>query len=425
MVFLELDCDLHLHGVYSGGVSKYMSIPTLAEQAQLKGLDLMATGDILNGEWLKECKSSLYKEKGCFLEKETGKAFVLQTEVNDINRVHHIIFLPDFSAVNELRDSLKKFGKLDGMGFGRPTLKANAETLAKKVIDCGGLIGPAHAFTPYFSVFSHFDSLEGCYKSVFEEIDFLELGLSADSYFADLIEENHKVHFLSCSDSHSPWPHRIGREFTRIKMKKPCFSELKKAFKKRERGIFLLNAGLDPREGKYHCTACNKCFQKYSLEHAKQLQWKCSKCSGSIKKGVRDRILELAKFKEEFHPSFRPDYLHIIPLAEIIRIALDLKSVKAVKVQGLWKSFVECIGSEISVLVDAPVVELMDVNKEIAQKIESFRKGYVHYIGGGGGNYGTPIICNSREEFEKRGIELRDSLNCNAPFNPQKTLKDY
>ncbi|MEM0359939.1 MAG: TIGR00375 family protein [Candidatus Diapherotrites archaeon] len=422
---MQTDCDLHLHGYYSGGVSKNMTIQALGMQAKLKGLQLMATGDILNKEWLQQAKASLFEENHCFLEKESRTAFLLQTEINDSNRVHHLVFLPDFNAVEKLRSMLQKFGKLDGLGFGRPTLKASAETIAEKVKEAGGLIGPAHAFTPYFSVYSHFNSIADCYKSMAGEIDFIELGLSADSYFADLIEENHKFHFLCCSDSHSPWPHRIGREFTRIEMKTPSFEGLKKALKEKKTGVFLLNVGLDPREGKYHCTACTQCFQKYSIESAKKMKWKCPRCNGTIKKGVRDRIMELAKFSEEIHPEFRPQYMHSIPLAEIISIATGIEKPESQKVQALWLKFIQCFGSEIRALVDAPIVELMEINEEIAKKIESFRKGLVHYIGGGGGNYGKPVICDSMEEFEKKRIELKDFLDCNTSFKGQKTLGEF
>ena len=99
---MQTDCDLHFHGYFSGGVSKNMMIQTLGSQAKLKGLHLMATGDILNKDWLQQAKAVLFEENGCFLEKESRTAFVLQTEVNDSDRVHHIVFLPDFNAVDTL-----------------------------------------------------------------------------------------------------------------------------------------------------------------------------------------------------------------------------------------------------------------------------------------------------------------------------------
>lgn len=47
------------------------------------------------------------------------------------------------------------------------------------------------------------------------------------------------------------------------------------------------------------------------LEEAKAFRWKCPKCGGRIKKGVRDRILELADTTER--PKDRPPYLHLAP----------------------------------------------------------------------------------------------------------------
>ncbi len=50
--------------------------------------------------------------------------------------------------------------------------------------------------------------------------DFLELGLSADSDMADTIEELENIPFLTNSDAHSPWPHRLGREFNELEIAK-------------------------------------------------------------------------------------------------------------------------------------------------------------------------------------------------------------
>ncbi len=421
----EFDCDLHLHGLYSGGVSKSMEIPVIGEQAKLKGLHLMASADILCKQWIEHAKKTLIEENGVFLEKESRTPFILGGEINDSSKVHHIFFLPDFNAVEELQKKLQQFGKLDGMGFGRPTLKLNAEQLAEKVHEAGGIIGPAHAFTPYYSVYAHFNSVKECYGSQGNRIKFIELGLSADSYFADLIEENHSFEFFTFSDAHSPWPHRIGREFTRIKMKKPSFEELVKALeRKNERGT-TLNVGLNPREGKYHCTACNSCYEKYSPQDAQRLKWRCPKCHGTIKKGVRHRILELASFTEEIHPEQRPQYLHIIPLAEIIKISLGVENINSQKVQSLWREFIDCFESEIKALIDEPVVELAEVNEEVTKKIESFRLGRVLYKSGGGGQYGQPVICDSMEEMERKKIELKEFLECNSSFKGQRTLNEF
>ncbi len=422
----EYNCDLHFHGPYAGGVSKNMTVPVIAEQAKLKGLQVVSTSDILHKKWFEHVKREIVEEgNGIFRHRNFGTYFIVGTEVSCQDNVHHLIYLPDFARAEELREKLRKFGDLDGIMSGRPRLKLNAEALAALVCDSNGIIGPSHAFTPYFGVYAHFDSVQKAYGELGKNVHFIELGLSADSYWADLIEENHRYSFLTCSDSHSPWPHRIGREFTRMKMEKPDFGNLKKALFEKEEKKITLNAGLNPKEGKYHCTACSSCFTKFSMEQAGQLKWRCLKCKSAIKRGVRDRIKMLANFSGEKHPSFRPKYLHLLPLAEIIQAAVGVNNVNTQKVQAAWRDFVDKFGNEIKILVDVPEEELREFNAEIGKKIIAFRKGWVHYIPGGGGNYGKPIICDSAEEFERKAIELKDELAGKSDLAGQKTLGEF
>lgn len=421
----EYNVDLHFHGPWAGGVSKNMLLPVIAEQARLKGLDVVSTADITHGKWLEHVKAELVEEEnGVYAHKEFGTRFIVGTEVCCNRRVHHLIYLPDLSTAETLRLKLLGKGNLDCGICGRPSLRLSPEELAGMVLDLGGLIGPAHAYTPYFSVYAHFDSIRAAYGQHGKDILFQELGLSADSYFADLIDENHQYAFLTCSDAHSPWPHRIGREFTRMKMEKPCFKDLHKALADREEGLITLNAGLDPREGKYHLTACNLCYKKYSIEAAQKFNWHCP-CGGAVKKGVRDRIQELATFAEEVHPRHRPPYLHLLPLAEIIQSAVGAENPMTQKVQEPWLRFIERFGNEIKVLVDVPIVELQEVDEGIAAKIEAFRAGRVLYIPGGGGQYGKPIVCTTEEDFERKKTELKDALEGKGDMDRQKTLLDY
>ncbi|MCD6434261.1 MAG: TIGR00375 family protein [Candidatus Diapherotrites archaeon] len=421
---MEFNADLHLHGLYSGGVSKKMLPSVIAEQARLKGLHIVSSSDCLHKEWRKLLRKELIEESnGVFKHRGFETYFIIGTEVEDNARVHHLIFFPDLSRAAEFREKFKTKADFDCFGCGRPRINASPKEIAEAAIDLNALIGPAHAFTPYFSMYAHFNSFEEAYGELKKDISFMELGLSADSYFADLIAENHNYVFITASDAHSPWPLRIGREFTRFELKEPSFKELKKVMEKK-RDKVVLNVGLDPREGKYHCTACNKCFAKYSLREAKALNWKCMECGGTIKKGVRDRILELADFDEEVHPEFRPKYLHLVPLAEIISLAINVEP-NTLKVQNIWNSFVEQFGSEINALIDASYEELKEVHEETAELINAFRNGFVLYIPGGGGNYGKPIICKTKEEFETKKIELGKKLECNSQSTKQKNLSEF
>ena len=134
MPLKEIDADLHLHGCFAGGVSKSMLVPIIAEQARLKGLQLLSTGDATHGKWLNHLEQNLSREKKCFVFKEFDVKFVLGGEINDENRVHHIYFLPNFDSAYELRNALQKYGKLDGIMMGRPDLRLNGEKLVE-IID--------------------------------------------------------------------------------------------------------------------------------------------------------------------------------------------------------------------------------------------------------------------------------------------------
>ncbi len=422
----EYNCDLHLHGLYAGGVSKNMFIPTLAEQAKLKGLHVLATADMLHREWTKHVKESITEEgNGVYSDKKGNANFIIGTEVEDTKRVHHLIYFPDIASAETLKQKLSGKAVFDCVMCGRPKIRVNAEEIAEKVEEAGGIMGPAHSFTPYTGIYAHYDSLKDAYGKMHDKILFLELGLSADTDIADLMEENHSYSFVCFSDAHSPWPNRLGREFTRIKMKQPCFKELKKALEKKDEKLITMNVGLNPKEGKYHLTACASCFQKFTVENAEKLKWKCTNCRGEIKKGVKDRITQLASLKETKHPEFRPPYLHFVPLAEIIQSALKVENVNSLKVQEKWKQFVDAFGTEIRTLIDVPTSELKELDQNIGEKIEAFRNDWVVYIPGGGGNYGKPIICSTEKEFKKKQEEIENELKKEMTSHAQKKLDEF
>jgi PHP family Zn ribbon phosphoesterase len=50
---MQVNADLHIHGRYSIGVSKYMTPENLALGSKRKGIQLLGTGDCLHEDWLK------------------------------------------------------------------------------------------------------------------------------------------------------------------------------------------------------------------------------------------------------------------------------------------------------------------------------------------------------------------------------------
>ena len=403
-----INADLHIHSRFSGATSSSMTIKRLAESAPKKGIDVLATGDCLHREWQKEIRECKKIDDGTF---EMGKTrFILSTEVEDKNRVHHLLYFPSFSQVEEFRKRIEKFSNnLDADG--RPKLKIDGEEVAQIAKDLDVLIGPAHAFTPWTAMYAYHNSLKDCYRDLSEYVSFLELGLSADSDYADRISELHRLTFLTNSDSHSPHPVRLAREFNRMEVSDVTFDEIRKAILRLGGNKMILNVGLPPQEGKYNETACIKCYRHYTLEEAISRRWKCV-CGGRIKKGVKDRVRELADLDEPKHPNHRPPYLHIIPLSEIIAKAIGQSSVFTKKVSDIWESLVSEFGSEVRILVDADIREIARYsNLAVAEAIKLFREGKVRIIPGGGGRYGI--------------VELSSSDSDPITFNQQKSLLDF
>ena len=387
-----INADLHIHGCYSIATSKNMTLQVMAPQAKLKGLDLVASGDALHQKWLKlleetteESSDGIFSLRDSAIDPEDtsedqGSKFILTTEVEDIKRVHHLIIFPSIESARDTRSKMK--GNMDADG--RPRVRMNGSEIMDIAHENGCIIGPAHAFTPWTSIYKEYNSIKDCYGKM---PDFLELGLSADSDMADTIEELEDIPFLTNSDAHSPWPHRLGREFNELEIGELTFDGVRDAILNKK---IKANYGFDPRLGKYHKTACSKCYTQYSIDDAIKLKMRCP-CGGRIKKGVDYRIHELSKWEEPHHPPHRPPYIHILPLAEIISITHG-KGVTTVFVQKIWNEMIHRFKDEITALIQSPIDEVYDVDPKAAGVINAFRNKTLEIKAGGGGKYGEIVL---------------------------------
>ncbi len=142
-----------------------------------------------------------------------------------------------------------------------------------------------------------------------------------------------------------------------------------------------------------------------------KLKWRCF-CGKIIKKGADYRIHELADLGEGKHPEHRPESVYIIPLSEIIALAYGISNAWSLKVQAIWRKFVDFFGNEITVLLETDVKEIEKIDKKVGEYIKYFREGKIKYIPGGAGVYGKLV---------KPGEEVRiDTFKMN-----QKSLKDF
>jgi uncharacterized protein (TIGR00375 family) len=396
MGLMLINADLHIHSRFSGATSEKMNIETISLKAPSKGVDVVATGDCLHSEWLKEIRQCNVIDEGTF--ELNGTRFILSTEVEDEKRVHHLLYFPSISAVWDFKERVKSKSK-NLESDGRPNVNMSGEELANIAKDLDILIGAAHVFTPWTAMYAYHNSLRDCYGNMTEYVSFVELGLSADSDLADRIKELHRLTFLTNSDCHSPHPVRLAREFNRFEVKSATYNEIKKAILRVGGNKPVLNVGLPPQEGKYHETSCISCFTHYTLEEAQRRRWKCS-CGRRIKKGVKDRINERADFAETQHPYHRPKYIHLIPLAEIIAKAVGQHTPFTQTVNKRWNELITEFGSEIKVLIDVDIKEISRVTAPaITEAIQAFREKKVIIKPGGGGRYGIIELPRIEDEY--------------------------
>jgi len=411
------NCDLHYHSPYAAACAKTITIPVLAREAKKKGLNLLTSADILHSQWYEHVKENLIEDKnGSFYFKEDKELpenkrtyFLLGCEVETVMRVHHLLYFKDFKHVDLFKREFNKY-KLgpEKYGDGRPRIPITAKQLVDICKDLNVLIGPAHAFTPYFGVYSHFDTLKDAYGDNWKEIKFIELGLSADSIIANKIPDLLGINFFSFSDSHSPMSYRIGREYVGMNLDAPNFDSFLKLLNKTGNNKVEYNVGFNPNEGKYNRTACRVCGQVHSIEQAEKNNWRCIKCKGILKKGVGDRVIEVAKVqgnKELKDIDRRPEYKYLIPLAQVIQLALKEKNIDSKNVIERYELFISN-HTEIEVMLNLSEDELEKIDKEITKYILAFRKNLVVFKPGGAGFYGVPHICFTEAEKKKKQKEI-------------------
>ncbi len=369
--------DLHVHSPYSIAVSRFMEPEELIRGCVTKGIRVLGTGDALQPDWQGRWEP--------FLGNDAGIVIVPQAEVEDRTRVHHVILAEEFSQFTQIRDMMA--GKTKSFSTtGRPHVYLTGGEIADIVHAAGALVGPAHAFTPWTALYAYFDSVSACYGSA--KIDFLELGLSADSTYGAAIPDLYGIPFLSNSDAHSPYPDKLGREFNRLKLGAFSAKGVIAAIRK---GNVAMNAGFFPEEGKYNRTACTRCYEQYTLSDAIRYGWRCPSDGGIIKKGVFDRARELSR--GEARP--RPPYLHVLPLAQIIQTVEGASSPHTKKCREIYDRFIGTFGNEIAVLIDEPVSAIYGIHPMVGEAISAFRSGTVLLHPGGGGKYGTFSLLSS------------------------------
>jgi uncharacterized protein (TIGR00375 family) len=390
-ILSETFVDLHIHiGRTEKGApvkitgSRDLTFYRIAREAsERKGIGVIGIIDCHSPAVQEEIE--YYLDRGEMVEQEGGGIRYLDTsvllgseiEVKDpgMGAAHLLAYLPTLTAMKGLTAWMSRYMK--NVELSSQRIYVTARELQQEVIGRGGLLIPAHIFTPHKGVYgSATDQLAELLE--LDGISAVELGLSSDTEMASYISELDRIPFVTNSDAHSLA--KIGREYNRMALAAPSFTEVALALANQGGRRITGNYGLNPRLGKYHRTYCSSC--ESIIDETSVAAERCPYCGDPrIVRGVMDRIRSIADRSEPKVDPNRPPYIFQVPLEFIPGLGP--------KKLGL---LLDRFGTEMNVLHRTTETALAEVvGQEIASFIVRAREGRLNLNTGGGGKYGRVI----------------------------------
>ena len=394
----EVFADLHVHiGRSENGkpikitAARSLNFANIAKEcADRKGINIVGIIDCASPYVIEDIENFLktgeayeiedggiiYKDKVCIL---LGS----EVETSEVGRngkcgaAHNVCFFPHLSDIKGFSKEMSRH--IHNITLSTQRSDVSGYELIDIVEKYNGILIPAHCFTPFKSYYGNcVDRMKDIFKEKFDKIFSIELGLSADTYLADMITELEDKTFVTNSDAHS-LP-KIAREYNKMLVNDISFKEVVKALKGEDGRKVLCNYGLDPKLGKYHRTFCDSCNQVIETKEPVAV---CPFCeSDKVTFGVFDRI-ELIKDKEKSKsPANRPPYVYQVPLTFIPGVGNKT-------IDRLLDSF----GTEMTILhkLSKDDIEAV-VGEKVANEIIASREGKMKIHAGGGGVYGKVTV---------------------------------
>lgn len=446
---MKFVADLHLHSKYSRAVSQNMTLPNMALWAKYKGISVVATGDFTHPFWLEQLKNELEgKGNGLFRLKTNETvflrkserlkqeiSFMLSCEISSIysqggqtRRIHNLFFFPKLTSVEKFNSKLLKRGA-NLRSDGRPIVGITSRDLVEIALSCDSkaLVVPAHAWTPWFSVFgsfSGFDSIEECFDDMSQYIYAIETGLSSDPAMNWQIEDLDRRSILSFSDAHSL--EKMGREVTVFEGEEISYDSIYHAIvgPGSESAKIAFTIEFHPEEGKYHFTGHRDCNFSQSPEESKKNGNICPVCHRPLTVGVMHRVEQLKTRDQKLETrnqegvkwvfdleGKRPPYVSLVPLGEILAEVFGVAA-GTKKVNDVYLSLVNGLGNEFRVLMKAGLSEIRKLSTErVAEAISKVRMRDIVVEPGYDGKYGVVAIWSEGQDVTKDMPEEKTQLN--------------
>ncbi len=412
--------DFHIHSRFSRACSKELTFFNIAKWCQIKGVNIVGSGDFTHSAWIKEFEDSMKSNGDGLYSLKSGEYsdvyFVLSTELSciykkngKVRRIHVCILMSSIDSVKKFNQELVGRGK-NLKSDGRPILGMDVIEVLQiaLAIDNKSLIIPAHIWTPWFSALglkSGFDSIEECFEEYLRYIFAVETGLSSDPKMNWRLSSLDNYLCVSNSDAHSL--ENIGREANVIMLEKFSYNEIYNIFKNKDKNKFLFTIEFYPQEGTYYNDGHRKC--KINLDPKKSTEQKniCPVCKKELTRGVLHRIEELSDRNEEEIEKLERDnyfipFINLIGLKKIIsesfRVGRNSK-----RVDNLYFEMIKKFGNEFNILLNVSFDELKCFDYRIADAIKRVRENKVNLIPGYDGEYGKINIFSESEinKFQK------------------------
>ncbi len=393
---MKLIADLHVHSKYARATSPNCDIPGLSQGARIKGINIIATGDFTHPVYFQEIRQQLKADQnGLFPYRDVH--FILSGELSVIfelngktRKMHHVVLCPSLEIASQINDRLAKYGDLKEDG--RPTLHLSSAALAEELFSISGDIAviPAHAWTPWFSIFgsrSGVGSVEEAFEDKADKIFALETGLSSDPAMNWMISSLDRYSLVSNSDAHSLA--KLGREANVFDLEELSYSSLVQAIKTRKG--FVKTYEFYPEEGKYHYDGHRKCGVVFSPWESAEHSNLCPVCRKKLTIGVLHQVTERADRKSGFQPENAVPFQHIVPLTTVISKATG-KGETSMAVSEEYSRLIKYFGNEFAVFEASDEQIRLSASAEIADALIKVKKGEVYWKPGHDGVFGTLVL---------------------------------
>lgn len=439
---MQILADLQLHSKYSRAVSPRMDLDGISYWASKKGIRLIATGDWQHPVYFREITSKLKEVSPGIYELKKRPAgqkhpvyFLLSTEISSIymqggkqRRVHNLIFSPSIKTSEKIIKELERRGA-NLLSDGRPIVGISSKDLLKMVleIDEQALFIPAHAWTPWFSIFgskSGFDSIGECFGEMEKYIYAIETGLSSDPIMNWQIKDLDNRSIVSFSDAHSG--PKLGREATvfvtnsesRIQNSEFSFQDIADAIKQNPKGNFKIGYTIEffPEEGKYHWSGHRDCGIKYNPQEVKEKGVICPVCGRPLTVGVENRVIDLSDrqitqqelvfMKNNVGLTFvydkekkRRPFVSLVPLLEIL---LEINNHSQAKAEKEYEDLISTFGTEFDILLRKPYEEIEKFGgKNLRDAVQIVRERKVYVDPGYDGVFGVVKIQSENQKSKE------------------------